>query len=1755
MNNSLRRLEKNLRSYAKRCKDVKYTSGLLLTFLLTGMLSLSTTSVTNLSIEQQRQSINNSISDMKQRFRRAKRENNKLLKNANLELIQLMEQGDQVVKSPWSSLQFGANYYYNSWNGVYKGRGDKSEKYSYNDIYIRPSWKIRNASNTLGNVGVNGLPITPGNDSQISWENVSTSSGGVSIVKNLDINSSVNGRSNWGLVDLIDIEEPINEIEILARISPKKVDKEAVKIDITVDEVPDIIAPNIDPQVNTPLTPPIINIPEVELVNITPLNISTPSAPTALQAPTINISFNAPSAPVPPSVEVSPTEPSSPTPPSIDINVVTPQINILTIANPSVPVLPTVISPEIKPVDFTVAPAGNSSTRFISSNWQTSFNNLPTVINVTSLINRDYISLNGSSGNGTTTLSTSSNQIININEVNNRALIIDETRDGTTVIHNGTINLLKSKNVGIDLQGTHRGTMTSPAITTVINSGSIIGHSDGINNKEQIAFGFNNADASNNTTMTHMINRKIITLNSPSSAGIQLKPEDPHNWIPSNWNTAPLQISSRTTQRTLGRVLMKADNEGDINVNGTGSFGIVTIFNNGVPIDLFAPSFLGSFENLKSERSYAGVRVLPGGEIGRSALTDSKYTSGIYNRSTGNINITGDNSIGVGLLQEIQEVKIGGNINIGTTSVTQVNNISNITSKSTSKVEESVGVFAGVPTMPVKVGESDTLITSNTATSGNINNTGAIIGTETLEISGNITLGEHSSSSIGALVGDTEVDLNNGLLNGVNSTNRKLRRSGDITARSTSVITVGGEKNYGFVVNNSSHSSKFSTATIDNLIYSVSKSTNGKGINEGRINVTGKESVGFAMIKGGNSSNSGTISVQNLSEGAIGFYGKEDQFINSGTIEITSSKKNNIGVVLDGASNFTNSGNIFVNVSENSNSNLSGEGNVGVYAQGMSYIFNHIGNSSEIKIGKDGVGLYLVGTGTANINSKIELSESDKGTTIGVYSDGNSNVLFGIGSILNIGKGAVGLYSLDASKFNNTFKIKTGEKLVVSLGENSALALLSGNTNSSISLKSFLNNNANDKIEIDSFGSGASLFYVKDGSKAVLDENYNITTGGLNSTSVLVGTGSGSKVEISSGKTLKTNTHVGLVATDSSTAENSGILESTRNNGVGIYASQSTAINSTTGAIKMTMDESVGILGENNSTLKNSKDITLLGRSSAGIYGKDSNIEQDTTAKIDVEKETSAGIYSILTSNANTDKKVENKGSINVKSTGTGNSAGIYANLDSSATGKLEVANSGQINVSQNNSVGVYAKNESNSTKDKSVVNNSGLVKIEGGSSVGIIGEKATIANTGVGTNGIEVNSLESAAILVKTNSEVVNTGKILLSSTVNNATDGLVGISLDATSTANNSGNIEVKSNYSTGISTSGGKVTNNGNITLENKNSVGVSSINADVDSNSTGNIKIQNEESVGIYAKLTGSVDKTINNSGNILLESPTVTTPKKSAGIYAFLDSSASGKLTAINNGNIEVGQEESAGIYSVNNSSQSNGQSVGINNKTISVTKSGSAAMIGEKSNLSNTSTASGEGIRLSSVKTAGIIGKLGSSVTNSGNIETLSATPSGATDGLVGISLNSSTGENTATGKIILGTEYSTGIYGENASTAENKGDITANKKYAVGMAGKSSTLTNSSTINLKDENSTGIYGEGNSTLLNSGTIIAEKASSVGLFAKENTSTTINTGTIKASGNTSAGMYGEKSRIENSNSIVVEGTTSAGMYAKNTSAE
>ena len=157
MTNNLLNLKKNLKSFAKRCKDFKYTDSSLLTFLLSGMListgQVFAETVTNSQINNQVSQINTSINQMRTDFKRARTENNKLIKDTNLELIQLMEQGDHVTKSPWSSWQFGINDFYNDWHGTYKGKGNKISNIIYKrdqtlNKYIAKPVDEKTANNT-----------------------------------------------------------------------------------------------------------------------------------------------------------------------------------------------------------------------------------------------------------------------------------------------------------------------------------------------------------------------------------------------------------------------------------------------------------------------------------------------------------------------------------------------------------------------------------------------------------------------------------------------------------------------------------------------------------------------------------------------------------------------------------------------------------------------------------------------------------------------------------------------------------------------------------------------------------------------------------------------------------------------------------------------------------------------------------------------------------------------------------------------------------------------------------------------------------------------------------------------------------------------------------------------------------------------------------------------------------------------------------------------------------------------------------------------------------------------------------------------------------------------------------------------------------------------------------------------------------------------------------------------------------------------
>ena len=1610
------------------------------------------------------------------------------------------------------------------------------------------------------------------------------------------------------------------------------------------------------------------------------MEIDPPDAP---NAPTISVSIdapsapNAPTAPTVPSIEVKPGKPGTVVAPEISITVTPPTIAALNITTPpTVTVTPPTVS-TIEPVAFSVAPTIDGQ----KAGTQALINKLSDIINVTELKDRNYITVNSSSGN----INIPTGKIFNVNANNNRALVIDEAGNGLVFTSNATINLNKSQNMGIDLQGTHGGNKIAPMVGTIINNGIIIGNG-ALGNKEQIAFGFSNADASSNTSMTHMMNTGTITLNAPSSAAMQLKPEDPNYWDP-NWsklsNNNKMTIKGRSTDRDaskFGKVLMKADNRSDINLNGSGSFGIITVFNPGIieldTIDVNRTTYTKEGYNLRSQRNI-GANVLPGGEIGRSALADSKYTSGVYN--TGTININGDESVGVGILHEIQEVKVGGTINIGTGTVNQVKNVSDTKSTTTSDqtkvVNNAVGVFAGVPTLPVKVGEADTM--------GNTNNTGAIVGTETTEVSGAINIGRNARESIGLLVGDSSEDLNKGVLNGVANQTRKLLRSGSITLKAgpnivgnslgDGEINIDGDKNYGFVVNSESYSSEYK-GKLDELTQSNNnKASHGIGINEGKINVKGINSIGFALLKGGNSKNTGEITVKesditswhpvtgivnsqpqyDLTQNSVGFYGEQDKFTNEGTIAVnTPNRIGNKAILLKGNATgitFDNKGDISVN----------GKNNIGVYAEGK-YTFNHEKNTAgnnKISVGSNAIGIYAKNaTGALNIKAPIDIAASgtgaNSGTTIGIYSDGDAKVKFGDNSKLTIGEGAVGLYSSDATKFNNTFEIETGKKLEVELKERSAFGLLNGATATDVPLSKYLNNGTTDKIEITQFGEGASIFYATSNAKAVLDKDYTVTNGTAASTSVLVAN-DGASVKIASGAKLTTNTNVGLIAnTNGAVAENEGTLESTRaEKGIGIYAKTATGKNS--GTITMNNEKAVGMLGLVGSTLINSSKIELKGISSAGMYGENSDLTNSGNASnITVNKKESAGMYAKMTKDATAAKVSKNEGTIQIKADGTGKSAAMYSLMENGTTKVMTTQNTKNIEVAQKTSAGIYVKNESAQDKNNSLAENTGSIKMTGEKSVGIIAEKSKVTNSGT-TGTIEISGANSAGILGSVSSEVINSGKIEGTIGAN-----LVGISVDETSTVTNSGSIIMKTAQNTGVASKGGQVTNSGTISLEKNNSTGISAENADVTNSST--IEVKDKESVGIYAKMSKDVDKKVTNEGTITLETPTGTTPNKSAAIYSVVNG-GTGILTTENNKTINVDQTDSVGIFAQNNGT-ANTRSVVKNTKIINVSKEGSAGILGEKSTITNsgagTTAGTTDGIVLTANKTVGIIGKNGSEVSNTGRIETKTATPSGSSEGLVGISLNASTGTNSGdiildtahstgmngvakstltnsgtiegkknnavgmavndsmatntttgkinlsgltstgmfgavgstvtnagkietktavptgtatglvgiavnastginTGEIILGTKFSTGMFGAAGSTATNEGTITGNKENSVGMAGDASTVTNKNIITLEDKASTGIFGKNNSNLTNDddGKIELKKEKSVGIYSDSNIGTVINKGTITAIGTASAGIsvkledtIGNKNvAATNTGKIIIKGTKSAGM--------
>ena len=1785
MNRNLQKIEKDLRSIAKRYKSVKYSIGLAILFLMMGLNAFSADVNTELNTANYtgvvtREGIKDSVDNLQDKIKGVRLENTKSVEALRLELIQLMEQGNQVVKSPWASWQFGIGYLFTDLHGRERGTGDKSIRYRFESYYTRYDWKTINASDGEDSERPQGSPLLVGKPGGLGS---SSSILGKTVNKNGALSSSVNGRNRYGLVDLRYVKEKPTDVEIFAKVNPKKIEKDPLDVDPPKFELKDPKGLTVNPYIAKPEEAPTIKLPNIGQIKIEALNITAPSAPSA---PTISVTVNKPSAPAAPTVSV---------------NVAAPTVTAMSITSPGeVTVTPPSVEPPT-PVAFSVAPSTDSRSRFAmgDGNIATRLNDLKnsSPITVTAPGNRDYITLS----QGIAPNSLDKSVVINVTGSNNRAMVIDEAKDGFIFDMKGTINLDAIQNMGIDLQGTHGGGSTSPLMTTIINSGEIKGNY-GTGNKQQVAFGFSNVDSSSNTTMTHMINSGTISLKAPESAAMQLKPEDPHDWNPNGgWGaTPPVTVTGTSSgnRANTGKVLMKADNQKDINIDSSGSFGIITVFNPGL-IETSPASSVSEADkiakNLRAARSIVKGGVtdtyLPGGEIGRSALSASKYTSGVYN--SGTINISGDKSVGVGILQEIQEVKIGGTINIGTAASLSQGANQKLSGGSDEKVENAVGIYAAVPTMPVLNGEKDTM--GNLASSGDV-------GTKTVEFgpfgdtgastgakadSGTITIGANATKSIGLLVADSEEKLNDGKVNGTVTNSRTLKRSGSITANTGANIIVNGDSNYGFVVKSESYKSAFDATQIDNLLESKDTANYGIGINKGTITVNGTNSIAFAMLKGGDSSNSGSLIVTSTTAGVQGstaFYGEQGNFTNSGDIKVnTPNNTGNRAVLLRGVNSdttkpieFTNTASIYIQ----------GAGNIGVYAEGNSK-FTHNVNATpatnKISVGDGSIGVYTkkspTGTPELNIGAPVELaSTTGNTTTIGFYSDGDAQVKFKDGFKLKVGDKSIGLFSRDTTKFASTFNVSAlTAPTEIELGTKSVLSYFNdGGTGNIGALLS------NDKLKF-TMGNESTLAYAENGSEVTLDQGSIDTTDtnrfssvSSTGTSLLLATGEGSKVAIGTTANVTTTTKLGLIATANATAENVGTYTHKLDAGVGIYANKSIASNS--GTMTMENKESAAIFGENNSTLTNTKDITIKAMKSAGILANDSNVKNSgTNSKIIVEGTGSAGIAiettldATNTAIATDNKTAKNEGIITLGS----NSTGSAAMLGKRAIGtpKVTLSNSGTINVNSTGSVGINADNAVGA-KDKFVVDNSGIVNVTKDSSAGINAIKATVTNDA--TNGnISLTDKNTAGIIAKDGSEVTNNGKISTSGVTVSAptptsSEGLVGISADASTVTNGStGEITLDTAYSAGIyGTNTSTIKNVGDITAEKNNSVGIY-VEANSTAENTGNITMKKEGSAAMYgdeSRITNKKDGTA--VGTIIVKE------KASAAMYA-----KNTDATNDEGAKITVENEGSAGMYI--DVDKANISASGTNKGTITLKENakGSAgilAKLGTSANKVTTITNEGEikvdggdatkpSVAISAENFTGTVGNL---LVENKKVINLNSEKS------IGLFLNNSKAINETDGNINVKRKDATGVFAKNKADFENKGNITVEaptNEKAVGVfaTDKDTKVLNSNNIKVLSENSVGMFGKEKATVQNKGTIELGTAGSsltglIGMFGQSDSDTkpvtieNLDNGIINVNTKSSAGMYADNTAgagkeasvtLKNEGTININKEKSAGIYA------
>ena len=1501
MESNLNKVENTLRSIAKRYKSVKYSLGLAILFLMMGVSAFSEDVVSqgavaqkeimsNEQIAESKGNLKNSIGNLQSKIDTARAENEKELKGLRLELIQLMEQGNQVVKSPWSSWQFGANYVYNKWNGTYKAKGDKSEKYPYEGIFVRES-------------GANEFNRYVSEESSM-YSLLSKSNNAKSA------SSSLRGKTNnYGLASNTTVPEKPVSFEISASIKPRIVTKGAITV-----PAPAVLSPTLPKAIDfKPVTP----------------TVTAPTAPTVTVSNPLDLSFNgtgfgqgyAPSTTqsglyIENYHEYDTTAPVYLTYTATGRTMTGGTVNVkLDNGTPGTSLVPGTSSSQgvyfindaadhsvtIKgDYDITRASdAGNGTLYFVSLNPYEVGHNTSTdgvynfAGNLTLHGHNNPSSANLLLGFEHQLLANGPSGGSNYNNVINGTV--------TSILKNtGTITLQDGYNlVGIQIDTEYSkgydardGFIKQPQ---TINEGKIV-----INSKNSIGIDYGNYySASPNTKLT----LGNIEVNGENNYGFRMKSY--YNMKGGGTNATYYDLTDVTGGGSGKKISVKGKKNVGISIAQGYSTGDPLTKITGLNVEVGGTNNVGFLRNSQNALPAANINtnamVLNNTTIGDTFNFDSSATGSALIRS------------------DVHEVVLDKDITVGATGV------------------KNALMQAGHDgKVTLAAGKKITSTTANEfygMTAGNF--AGADAKTATAENKGTLNIG--GNKSLGMAVDVDDKGVNNGTINFSGTNGAGVYNTGTFT--SVGKINVTGKNSIG------AYNSK--TLTVSGDITNTADSSTGifsEGgtvTNTGKIDVTGK-SVKAIVAKGSTTiTSTGKVTVNgsalNANEGSVGLASMNGATLSQTNTDTSISVDGSasIGAYADGSVGSPAPTPVTTKLNITGGKITATGGAFNIYSANKGEV-NLSGVTTEtgpksLAFYTDGGKINFAGTTTAKIKGGSD--SNSRGTaflyknTSGTYAPFNTTTIsawvgnnFGnmsnltlnmeAGSRLFIAQnvhmdltgtnpaglaGALGANITGSSDYK-TFMLYLSElvlnqninldnpndaynKLEVSNSsiENKNSNTISGTKTAQVALAQENDiSNTRDKVKLTNSGvinlSGANSTAIYGKFAEILNNTgANITVG--NSSAALYGT-TNSKIENKGTIKLRANstgiysegdTAAGISGTYKGSVSNTGTIESNGKaigvtyKGTGSGTSDTRITNGATGKINLAGEGSVGIYGlGSNYNILSSGEINLGNSSSittapnVGVYTSvDSvSIKNDASGKITVGNN-SVGAYGY---------DIENAGAIKAGDNGIG----IYSKRK--AGGPSTITHTGSITVGNNDATGIFLENGGNlnfNTGSMTVGNNSyGIVAIGNGSFIYNNNAAATV-NLGNGstyfysnnpttnfTNNITLNTTNSGVYGISTTGNVVNNGNFTLG-------DKSVGILNTGSGTAKNMaaitvGNSDVTNkDYAIGMATQSGIIENtaSGTITVGN-DGIGMFADGANSKAINRGTINLNGNNAMGMY-----------------------------------------------------------------------------------------------------------------------------------------------------------------------------------------------------------------------------------------------------------------------------------------------------------------